>query len=543
MIPKIILKRKKHILCFVLAAVLAFTLSGCDSMTALFSREKFSPSKILSMRIISDDGQVSEITEQNDLNFYISALNTVSYDITGIQTGNMAEYRLVVNGKKARHSKDMPMYINRSLDKKEIFIEIDGKPGIIDPSYFPQILLDPIFETLYENRVPSGISLFDNSGISVSLEPGGYEWNYKKTDSKYYSSIKDTGESKKREKIIMTGESLPQIETPYKPDAVKLDFLLNNEAVFTASDVSAPCPLGDGLYECVLELSYSENGDRDFYGSAVYMFDIQIDKPPEFNISSDWIYPGELLVITASNVNEDETVTVKTDIDFKPNVFGEGSEKVILLPVSYYHKAGKTYTIDISAGSASKTFEVELRDKEFIIQYLTIDPKVAAETRNDKSAQEVVEKIEPLRPVCDPEKYWEGTFIQPVEGGRVSPKDFGKRRYVNNAPTSYRHNGLDIGQDQGTPIKAVNNGRVLLAEYLIGTGYTVIIEHGYGLKSWYYHMVELNTEKDAIVKKGDIIGYVGSTGFSTGPHLHLSISVNDVYVNPMPFFENGVPLQ
>ncbi|HEY8499462.1 MAG TPA: M23 family metallopeptidase, partial [Clostridia bacterium] len=207
------------------------------------------------------------------------------------------------------------------------------------------------------------------------------------------------------------------------------------------------------------------------------------------------------------------------------------------------HKTGKRYTIDVSAGNASKTFDVELRDKEFIIQYLTIDPKVSAETRNDKSAQEVVEKVDPLRPVCDPEKYWEGTFIQPVEGGRVSPKDFGKRRYVNNAPTSYRHNGLDIGHDEGTPVKAINNGRVLLAEYLIGTGYTVIIEHGYGLKSWYYHMVELNTEKDAMVKKGDIIGYVGSTGFSTGPHLHLSISVNNVYVNPMPFFENGVPLQ
>ena len=84
------------------------------------------------------------------------------------------------------------------------------------------------------------------------------------------------------------------------------------------------------------------------------MFDIQIDKPPEFNISSDWIYPGELLVITASNVNDDETVTVKTDINFKPNVFGEGSEKVILLPVSYYHQAGKTYTIEVSAGNESK---------------------------------------------------------------------------------------------------------------------------------------------------------------------------------------------
>ena len=533
---------KKRILLLIIAAVFTISTSGCDS-TALFSRKKFNSSKILSMRIISEDEQVSEITNQNDLDFYINALNTVSSDIISIQTENMAKYRLVINGKKDRHSKDMPMYINKSLDKKEIFIETDGELVIIDPSYFPQILLDPVFESLYENRAPSAIALYDDYGSSIRLKPGSYEWYYRKTDSKFYSSVKNEGKDDKREKITMTGESLPEIGFPYEPDAVKLDFMLDNETVYTTSDINASCPLGDGLYHCVLKLSYDENGERDFYGSAVYMFDIQIDKPPEFNISSDWIYPGELLVITASNVNDDETVTVKTDINFKPNVFGEGLEKVILLPVSYYHQAGKTYTIEVSAGNESKTFEVELRDKEFIIQYLTIDPKIAAETRNDESAREVAEKVDPLRPVRDPVKYWEGTFIQPVEGGRVSPKDFGKRRYVNNAPTSYRHNGLDIGQDEGTPIKAVNNGRVLLAEYLIGTGYTVIIEHGYGLKSWYYHMVELNTEKDAIVKKGDIIGYVGSTGFSTGPHLHLSISVNDVYVNPMPFFETGVPLQ
>ncbi len=124
----------------------------------------------------------------------------------------------------------------------------------------------------------------------------------------------------------------------------------------------------------------------------------------------------------------------------------------------------------------------------------------------------------------------------------MRPYDFGKRRHVNNAPTSYRHNGLDIGQDEGTPVKAINHGRVLIADYMIGTGYTIIIEHGYGLKSWYYHMVSLNVKTGDMIKKGDIIGLVGSTGFSTGPHLHLAISVNDIFVNPMPFFEEGVPL-
>lgn len=81
-----------------------------------------------------------------------------------------------------------------------------------------------------------------------------------------------------------------------------------------------------------------------------------------------------------------------------------------------------------------KEFSVFVRPKEFIIQNLRIDPQVAASTRNEKSSAEIREKLYPLKPVSDPVRYWEGEFIQPVEGGRVSPEDFGKRRYVNNSP-------------------------------------------------------------------------------------------------------------
>ena len=113
---------------------------------------------------------------------------------------------------------------------------------------------------------------------------------------------------------------------------------------------------------------------------------------------------------------------------------------------------------------------------------------------------------------------------------------------MNNSPTSYRHNGLDIGHDEGAPIVATNNGRVLIADFLIETGNTIIIEHGYGLKSWHYHLSELYVKTGDMVKKGDVIGTVGSTGFSTGPHLHFSFTINDVWINPITILEHGVPL-
>lgn len=101
-------------------------------------------------------------------------------------------------------------------------------------------------------------------------------------------------------------------------------------------------------------------------------------------------------------------------------------------------------------------------------------------------------------------------------------------RYVNDALTSYRHSGTDYAVPKGTPVKAPNNGRVNLSMFLTLTGNTVVIDHGLGLFSVYFHMDSLNVEKGQMVVKGDSIGTVGSTGFSTGPHLHYTTSIGKV---------------
>lgn len=98
-------------------------------------------------------------------------------------------------------------------------------------------------------------------------------------------------------------------------------------------------------------------------------------------------------------------------------------------------------------------------------------------------------------------------------------------RYVNDALTSYRHSGTDYAVPKGTPVKALNRGRVNLSMFLTLTGNTVVIDHGFGLFTVYFHLDSLNVEKNQMVHQGDIIGTVGSTGFSTGPHLHYTTSI------------------
>ena len=95
-----------------------------------------------------------------------------------------------------------------------------------------------------------------------------------------------------------------------------------------------------------------------------------------------------------------------------------------------------------------------------------------------------------------------------------------------------QHAGIDYPAPEGTQVWAPNNGRVLYAGFLQLTGNTICIEHGFGLKSWYYHLSAVEVEAGQMVKTGDPIGKVGTTGFSTGPHLHFTMSINNVYVNP-----------
>ena len=205
-----------------------------------------------------------------------------------------------------------------------------------------------------------------------------------------------------------------------------------------------------------------------------------------------------------------------------------------MAPISYDIPPAN-YSVTLSAGGVSKSFDILVKDKEFALQYVNIDPDVAAETRNEGTIREFNDKILPILSEQLPELLWEGRASLPVPEGRVLTL-FGSRRFINDDPNSYRHTGMDMEVNIGVEVRAVNYGKVLFAEYLAYTGNTIIIEHGLGLKSWYYHMDELLVRPGDSVEKEDVIGHSGQTGFAAEPHLHLNLSVGDVYINPVTAF-------
>lgn len=132
----------------------------------------------------------------------------------------------------------------------------------------------------------------------------------------------------------------------------------------------------------------------------------------------------------------------------------------------------------------------------------------------------------------------QGPFLKPLEGRITSA--FGTRRQYGTLFTSY-HEGLDFAAPLKTPVRAVAKGRVVLSERLRVRGEAVILAHGAGLCTGYWHLAERRVRVGEEVQAGEVIGLLGSTGLSTGPHLHLEVRLFGVPVDPMPFFA-GLPL-
>lgn len=123
---------------------------------------------------------------------------------------------------------------------------------------------------------------------------------------------------------------------------------------------------------------------------------------------------------------------------------------------------------------------------------------------------------------------------KPTKGYSPISSDFGLRPGPFGGRAEI-HDGIDLLGDYGSPIYATANGKVERAEYAGGYGYHVVIQHGYGYQTLYAHLSKLAVKPQATIKRGQLIGYMGSTGRSTGTHLHYSIYQNEKAIDPKPY--------
>jgi murein DD-endopeptidase MepM/ murein hydrolase activator NlpD len=263
----------------------------------------------------------------------------------------------------------------------------------------------------------------------------------------------------------------------------------------------------------------------------------------EITLSTTSIRPGEFFQIKVQAAPE-STVRV---------VF-QGASKILqadmngtyegLMAVSYY-TGPDVYPLGVEiTGKDQKVitalYQIAVTERKFPESRVYMEEKkrktiLTSSNQNSdtKKTQEARKKaMMQLKPPL-----WNGPFIWPFKGAITT--EFGFIRYINNIENG-RHSGLDIAAPEGTPVLAVNDGQVVFAGNLYLTGLTIIIYHGLDLYSSYGHLSAIKIQDGATAAKGELIGLVGSTGLSTGPHTHFTFRIGETPVDPYLFLEKEV---
>jgi murein DD-endopeptidase MepM/ murein hydrolase activator NlpD len=198
-----------------------------------------------------------------------------------------------------------------------------------------------------------------------------------------------------------------------------------------------------------------------------------------------------------------------------------------LMPIPANQAPGPAeITFYSSSQQPEQVATITVLDAHFATQNVNLTPGIAAL----HNSPEEVELLKGFRENLTDIRYWQDVFIEPVNGCMVSP--YGVRRYRNHKPTGEYHGGVDLRSPAGTPVRAATDGTVKVAQLITVLGNAVGLDHGQGVETIYMHMSKLAVQPGASVKQGDVIGYVGTTGRSSGPHLHWTVYVNGVQVNP-----------
>ena len=185
-----------------------------------------------------------------------------------------------------------------------------------------------------------------------------------------------------------------------------------------------------------------------------------------------------------------------------------------------------------AAGAKAATRVSLLVEKyQFETRRIRVDPKMANPPREElgRIKEEAAAMAAAFASVT-PKRLWRGRFEAPVPGDATS--SFGRLTITNGKPAG-RHQGADFRAATGTPVRAPNAGRVVLAQNLYFAGNTVIIDHGFGVFSLLAHLSRIDVARGAAVARGDVLGESGATGRVTGPHLHWAVRFGAMSVDPL----------
>lgn len=246
---------------------------------------------------------------------------------------------------------------------------------------------------------------------------------------------------------------------------------------------------------------------------------------------------GDTLSVVIQVNSSSDTPTVSVQQKNYP-AFPMGNNRFrALLPTTPLEKAG-TRQIQVAGDGQVQQLSVQVRSRDFPTQSITLPPG-----KDSEGTDAEFDRVDAFKALVTPQKFWNGPLLRPNSGEITTI--YGVRRYYNGVfANDYYHRGVDYAGAYGSPVVAPAAGRVSLvgreSQGFKIHGNVVGIDHGQGVASILMHLSRIDVKEGDLVQAGQVVGALGSTGASTGPHLHWGLYVNGQSVDPVPWRLQGV---
>lgn len=400
--------------------------------------------------------------------------------------------------------------------------------------------------------------VFVTDGVEEAVAPAQYKWQYKNIGGKTVD-YKDTDLDSGKLYSFYSDKGCTFKFSADPTEAPTYSFTDENGQVINAATPADLAFATDTKVNVRMEAGWAEK-DHILGGKAVYEFQLLYDVIPSIVNTTNEVMAGDLVYITFRNLSETEQVKVETTlVTAEPDVFYSGSNSYVMLPISLKNAAGN-YDLKFYMGDISESIVLTVKEKDFELNLVDKD----TDLYTDFLSAEVKEQFDQMMAAwCAVDNTFAvetgKKFFAPTDGYKLY--DFAAPLTINSIPGE-KLSGIEYLTEEDTSVCATQSGTVVYVEennpYY---GNMVVIDHGHGVLSHYYHLGELKEfsfEGEAeprILRAGDyvsckdIIAKGGGSGMvnrQNGENLnmvHFAISVNGIYVNPNQLFESGIDIK
>lgn len=381
------------------------------------------------------------------------------------------------------------------------------------------------------------------------IKPQSASWQYQNLTGDYV--IADTSTAVTGDVLNYTADNGVRFTFSIEPDYCNVKI----------TDAATAKVYFDDLYSNISKLSLAsstevrievtakwyKDSERNYYGEMSYLFDSTVSAPATFHLTSyAETEPGDIIAITGKNVKNpsDIVFTSSPSIGFVPKFIKDGDDVYALIPLGVELAAGD-YTFTLTYSGVSQNLVLTLDAKTFGTSCKYVSSATYNSYYTSATIKEAEETLAPYLAYSSSKRYWNGKFAEGVDGTITC--GFGRyyKLFSGDVDTgiTLRQDGVDYYAAVGTDVCAVNDGEVIYAGYLDLWGNIVIIEHGYGLKSWYCYLDSYNVTIGQKISKGDKLGECGQSGFAHQSGVHIVLSVFDTPVCPYDVENDGIELK